>query len=155
MPYYTTDRHGNITAISPTADHMPNTHYTYEDIIYGYDGKLYKKSQVPEPPKPTLEEKAALMHKNITDAIQLHLDNFARTRGYDGILSAATYVMSNIPKFQSEGQYAVEARDAIWIKAYSILDEFLSGKRLIPEELTSEFIEGLIAELPVLKWPVE
>jgi len=46
-----------------------------------------------------------------TAAVQSHLDAFAQTRNYDGILSAATYATSTVPKFQVEGQYAVEARD--------------------------------------------
>jgi hypothetical protein len=80
-------------------------------------------------------------------AIQKHLDDFARTRNYDGILSAATYATSAVPKFKAEGQYAVEARDATWAKCYEILAAVEGGTRPMPT------MEELIAELPVLAWP--
>lgn len=82
-----------------------------------------------------------------TAGVQLHLDTFARTRSYDGILSAATYATSQVPKFKAEGQYAVEARDATWAKCYEILAAVESGSRPMPT------LEELIAELPALVWP--
>lgn len=94
-------------------------------------------------PPPTIEEQQAAF----TAAIQSHLDQFAQTRNYDSIMSAATYATSTVPKFQAEGQYAVEARDATWAKGYAILDEVLSGQRPMPT------IEEVIAELPPLEWP--
>ena len=97
----------------------------------------------PPPPPLTPEEQQAAF----TAAIQAHLDTFARTRNYDGILSAATYATSTMPKFQAEGQYAVEARDATWAKAYAILGEVMSGVRPMPT------LEEVIAELPALSWP--
>lgn len=97
----------------------------------------------PPPPPPTVEEQQAIF----VAAIQGHLDSFAQTRNYDGIMSAATYATSTIPKFAAEGQYAVEARDATWTKGYEILDAVLSGQRPMPT------IDEVIAELPPLKWP--
>lgn len=38
-----------------------------------------------------------------TEFIQLHLDSFANTRGYDSIMVARTYVTSSVPKFAAEG----------------------------------------------------
>lgn len=95
------------------------------------------------PPPPTVEEQQAAF----TTAIQLHLDSFAQTRNYDGIMSAATYATSSVQKFKAEGQYAVDARDSTWNKAYKILDDVLSGARPMPT------IEEVIAELPSLAWP--
>ena len=92
---------------------------------------------------PTLEE----AQKRFTDAIQGRLDAFARTRSYDGILSATTYATSTAPQFKAEGQYAVEARDMIWAAAYVILDAVLAGERPMPS------LEELFQELPELKWP--
>ena len=82
-----------------------------------------------------------------TGAIQARLDAFAQTRGYDGILSAATYATSTIPQFAAEGQYAVEARDTTWAKGYEILNAVLAGQRPMPT------LEEVFAELPVLEWP--
>lgn len=94
-------------------------------------------------PAPTPEE----LQRQFTDAIQEHLDTFARTRNYDGILSAATYATSTVDKFRAEGQYAVEVRDAVWAKGYEILAKVVAGQRPIPT------IEEVLAELPPLAWP--
>jgi len=82
-----------------------------------------------------------------TAAIQKRLDDFARTRNYDGILSAATYATSAVAKFKAEGQYAVEARDATWAKGYEILAAVEAGTRAAPT------LDELAAELPALVWP--
>jgi hypothetical protein len=82
-----------------------------------------------------------------TAAVQKRLDDFARTRGYDNILSACTYATSTAPKFKAEGQYAVEARDATWAKFYEVLAEVEAGSRQMPT------LDELLAELPVLAWP--
>jgi hypothetical protein len=96
---------------------------------------------------PTPEEALEAQKAAFTAAIQQRLDAFAQTRGYDGILSAATYATSAVTKFAAEGQYAVEARDATWADAYAILDAVLSGQRPMPT------IEEVMEELPELAWP--
>lgn len=96
-----------------------------------------------DPPPPTPEQIIA----QYTDGVQQHLDTFARTRNYDGILSASTYATSQVPKFKTEGQYAVEARDATWAKCYEILAAVEAGSRPMPT------LDELLAELPVLTWP--
>jgi hypothetical protein len=92
--------------------------------------------------------KANALKESITVQVQLRLDTFARTRNYDGILSACTYATSTIPKFQAEGQYCVNARDSTWAALYSILAEVQEGNRPIPSSY--EDIEG---DLPILTWP--
>lgn len=94
-------------------------------------------------PVPTAAEIIA----NYVAAIQKRLDDFARTRNYDGILSAATYATSAVPKFKTEGQYAVTARDATWAKGYEILAAVEAGTRAAPT------LDELAAELPALAWP--
>ena len=84
-----------------------------------------------------------------TTAIQIRLDDFARTRGYDNILSAATYATSTVAKFAAEGQAAVNARDSTWAACYAVLAAVHAGERDMPT------LEHLIAELPVLAWPEE
>lgn len=96
-----------------------------------------------DPPPPTPEQ----IITQYTGAVQQHLDDFARTRNYDGILSAATYATSQVPKFKAEGQYAVEARDATWAKCYEILAAVEAGSRPMPT------LDELLTELPVLTWP--
>lgn len=97
-----------------------------------------------DPPAPTAEQIIA----GFTGAIQQRLDDFAKTRGYDGILSACTYATSTVPKFKAEGQYCVDARDATWAKCYEILASVESGVRPMPT------LAEIIAELPALAWPV-
>lgn len=87
------------------------------------------------------------LQRQFTEAIQNHLDAFAQTRDYDNILSATTYAASTVSKFQAEGQYAMEARDATWTKGYEIMEDILTGKRVKPT------LEEMSAELPSLVWP--
>jgi hypothetical protein len=96
----------------------------------------------PPPPPKTQEEIVA----EFTAKVQARLDAFARTRGYDGILSACTYATSTNPKFAVEGQYCVQVRDETWAKCYEILNAVQAGERPIPTW------EELEAELPPLKW---
>lgn len=91
----------------------------------------------------------AALIESVRSATQQRLDDFARTRNYDGILSAATYATSGIPKFASEGQYAVTARDTTWARQYEILDEVEAGTRPMPTGFAD--VEPL---LPSLEWPV-
>lgn len=84
----------------------------------------------------------------IVAAAQKRLDDFAKTRGYDGILSAATYAASTNEQFAAEGVYAVAARDAMWGALYTMLAEVEAGTRPIPSSFDD--IEG---EMPSLTWP--
>lgn len=94
------------------------------------------------PSPPTLQEMLA----QYTIAIQQRLDDFARTRHYDGILSACTYATSTHPQFASEGQRCVGLRDATWAAGYAILADVEAGNRPIPS------VEQVMAELPELTW---
>ena len=91
---------------------------------------------------PTQKETEA----QYTSAAQSYLDGFARTKTYDGILSACTYATSTNSRLVGEGQRCVELRDAVWETAFTILNDVQSGKRPIPT------IEQFIAELPKLTW---
>ena len=106
------------------------------------DDEFYSET-TPPPPPPSPQEIIA----QYTTAVQLRLDTFFQSRGYDGILSAATYAASSVLKFQVEGQYAVEARDATWAKCYEILAAVEGGTSPMPTEAE------LLAELPALGWP--
>lgn len=116
---------------------------TEGSIGWLYDGQTFTP---PPPPVKSPEE----LQTEIVNATQQRLDDFARTRNYDGILSLCTYATSTVPKFQAEGQYGVEARDATWTKLYEMLAEVEVGTR--PMLGSYSDIEP---ELPVLKWPDE
>lgn len=93
-------------------------------------------------------EKSQALQLSIVSATQARLDEFAKTRNYDGILSACTYATSTVPRFQSEGQYCVNARDATWATLYQIFDDVTNGIKPMPSSFAE--IEPL---LPVLEWP--
>lgn len=94
-------------------------------------------------------EKLQTLQESIVKQTQDRLDTFAKTRNYDGILSASTYATSTIPKFQQEGQYAVVARDQTWAALYEILAEVQAGTRPAPTSYAD-----IEPDLPVLAWPV-
>lgn len=83
----------------------------------------------------------------ITEEVQKHLDETARQRNYDNILSACNYVTSTDLIFAAEGQACVEFRDATWRKCYQILEEVQQGQRAIPTA------PEVLYELPGIEWP--
>lgn len=84
----------------------------------------------------------------ITSATQQRLDDFARTRNYDNILSACTYATDIDATFAAEGQYCVTLRGATWRKLYEILDAVNAGNRPAPT-----CYADIEPELPVPSWP--
>lgn len=94
------------------------------------------------------EELLQALQQEIVQATQARLDDFARTRSYDGILSACTYATSSVPKFQAEGQYCVVARDETWATLYTILAEVEAGVYPMPTSFAD-----IEPELPALVWP--
>lgn len=82
----------------------------------------------------------------VVKKVQSNLDNFAKQKNYDSILSLCTYASSSIQKFKTEGQLGVTLRDSTWDKLYQILADVESGKRDMPT------IEQIELELPVLTW---
>ena len=139
LGFYLTDIHGDKIP-SPT---IALSEQKWQEALTGEYKVIGGKHTYVGLPEPTPEEIKA----QITDAIQHRLDSFAQIRHYDDIFTAATYATSSVPLWQMEGQYAVNARDATWAKAYEILMAVESGAREIPT------IEEVFAELPELKWP--
>lgn len=98
------------------------------------------------PPDPPPDYASEIMSA-LTNAVQSHLDSTARTRNYDGILSACTYATSTVPRFKAEGQACVNWRDAVWSACYGVVATVQAGQRSVPTP------EELIAELPPMVWP--
>lgn len=93
--------------------------------------------------------KAESVQAEVIALTQLRLDAFAKTRNYDGILSACTYATSSVPRFAAEGQAAVDARDATWSTLYTLMGEVLASTRPMPSGFGD--VEPL---LPALEWPL-
>ncbi|MDR2893560.1 MAG: hypothetical protein LBV80_10885 [Deltaproteobacteria bacterium] len=131
-------------------------HTFYVSALYG---NLYSGDMQPGDRPATQSEVAAWFNppkslpeqiNMVMSAVQARLDNFAATRGYDGILSAASYAFSSNPAYAAEGQYCVEVRDATWEFVNAYLNAVLSGEKAIPvwEELAAQ----LDAAAPLV-WP--
>jgi hypothetical protein len=120
-------------------DFMPGlVEVTNENIGWVWNGTSF--APAPIPPSQIQDE--------IVTATQQRLDNFAKTRNYDSILSACTYAADLNPKFAAEGQYCVDARGATWTKLYEIMDEVEAGTRPMPSGYSD-----IESELPPLVWP--
>ena len=99
-------------------------------------------------PNPNASSDPGLITENIVIMTQKRLDDFARTRNYDSIVSACTYMGSPVPKFAQEAAYAVEARSLTWAKLYEMLGEVEAGTRPMPTGYSD-----IEPELPTLQWP--
>jgi hypothetical protein len=82
-----------------------------------------------------------------TAAIQRALDTEAKTRGYDGILSLASYATSTSARFKAEALAGIRWRDAAWVWAGTYLADVQAGKR---KELS---IPEILAAMPKMEWP--
>lgn len=87
------------------------------------------------------------LQKEIVDSTQFRLDQFARTKNYDGILSACTYATDPSPTFSAEGQRCVDLRSNTWSTLYTILAEVQAGTRPIPSGYAD-----IEPDLPSLTW---
>jgi hypothetical protein len=123
---------------------------TQEGCEYNADKQRWETSWVVrDKTAEELAQQQAELQQNIVAQTQQRLDSFANTRNYDGILSLCTYATSTVTKFQAEGQYGVEARDATWAKLYEIMAEVQVGTRPMPTGFAD-----IEADLPTLAWPV-
>lgn len=100
------------------------------------------------PVPPTEEEIFAQASAYFTERIQQRLDDFAKTRGYSGILSACSYANSTVEKYRIEAEYCVVSRDLTWLKSYEIMSDVENKVRPLPENY-----EEIESELPALQWP--
>lgn len=87
---------------------------------------------------------------HVTDCAQQRLDVWAKTRGYDGIVSLCSYATSANPTFGAEGQRGVVLRDATWQALIDLKQAVINGERSMPGSW-----EAVEAELPALTWSGE
>ena len=101
-------------------------------------------AQQDEPADPGLN--VADKQNELVNAVQQHLDDTARTRGYDSILSLCSYVNSGNATFAAEAQAGMDWRDAVWAHCNQVLADVQAGTRPIPTAVE------LILELPEINW---
>lgn len=100
-----------------------------------------------EAPEKPEEVRLQELQKKFTDAIQNRMDEFARTRGYDNMLSVCSYYGSPDTKFKNEALRAMALRTETWTRGYQLIDEIMNGTRPMPTT-----VEEIFAELPELTW---
>ena len=70
---------------------------TEENIVYGYDGKLYLESECPEPPAPTEEEQSARReqaYKDEVDGITAHISRLRDAEQTEEIIAEITKLVA-------------------------------------------------------------
>lgn len=81
----------------------------------------------------------AALRKEAIDRVEALLDDRATSWGYDSIYTAATYLISKIPKFAAEAAVLVDWRDSVWYfvevhqNDYSTVEELLAALPAAPE----------------------
>jgi hypothetical protein len=104
--------------------------------------RVYKIVENPAPPQPTVEE----ILKGYEDAVQAHLDNTAKSRGYDNTYTCLSYLSSTDETWHREANAFNAWRDSVWRKCHEILNAFMAG------EIAQPTVEELIEQLPVIDW---
>jgi hypothetical protein len=139
-----------IIDFDPTGLFHDDIHFypVQPELVGWIDDKCQWNGEYWDIPDPDYirNKKLKAAETDFSERVQQRLDNFALTRGYDDILSATTYATSTNPTFAAEGQYAVEARDETWAKAFELLAGYLA-KGEFPEWTETA------KELPRLAWP--
>lgn len=111
-----------------------------------WDGRLstpfVQSGQLIAPPAPTAAQLLSAQIAVGTQKVQYHLDEIARSRGYDNIVSACSYAGAANP-FQAESKAFITWRGAVWTKCYEMMSACQAGTSPIPTEAE------LIAALPV------
>lgn len=112
-------------------------------IGYRWDGV-----QFTEP--PLTQDDILRIRGRLIAAVQIRLDAFAQSRGYDDIVSACSYATSTHPRYGPEGRYCVSAREATWDAMFAVQAAVEAGTRPMPMSLAD-----IESDLPALTWPTE
>lgn len=136
-----THRHGDEIL---TPDPQRRVVVVTREIVPLTEEELAERAAVRE---QQARDEAAQVQRELTDAVQRHLDQQAQAHGYDGIQSAALRAALPNSPFHLEGVAYGEWMDAVWSRCYAIQAEVAAGERPVPTA------ENLIAELPELVLP--
>jgi len=78
----------------------------------------------------------------LTEKVQKLLDDSARSRGYDNIVSECSYATST-GAFGEEAQVTVDWRNSVWSYLFTLQDDIRSG------EVGQKTIVEILSELPI------
>lgn len=131
------------------SDYNTVYHKTQDSVWYSRDGSTIglgrgavEDAEIYVKPMPTADE----IRQMLINGVQIHMDEIAQEKGYDGILSACSYINSGVAKFDEEGEKARQWRSLVWQKCFEVLenyDEYSIGQLEL---------ETLISELPSIEW---
>lgn len=85
--------------------------------------------------------------KHYSRLAQNMMDQKAKERNYDGIMSVCSYLLSSNSRFAAEAEACTHWRDAVWSRCYELLTSVLTGEMALPTE--QEFLQML----PAFEWP--
>lgn len=125
----------------PVLDTLDRMEFTMEEFLDELAAAGISATTAPAPiiQPPTQE--------SYVSAIQAHVDEAARSKGYENGFSLAGYVASTNPGWSAEASVFIAWRDSVWEYAYSQMSSIAAGLRPQPT------IAGLVKELPVISWP--
>ena len=93
------------------------------------------------------EAHVTAIRQSIINEAQVRMDEFARSRDYDSMLSLCSYANSTLPKFKQEAERALLLRDRAWGRLYELLADVMAGKMEMPNSFSD--VESL---MPALTW---
>lgn len=115
------------------------------EVWFSSDGSVFVPPEEKQPKPPTQED----IKQELTDGVQMYMDEVAAARGYDGILSVCTYINTGVERFDTEGEQARKWRSKVWEFCYAYLDDVVAGKKPIPT------LAELLMQLPTIDWNTE
>ena len=92
-------------------------------------------------------EAAQALEAAFAAALQSHIDDTAKSKGYADGVALAGYSTSTISTWATEAGAFIAWRDQVWLYAYAELAKVQGGQREVST------IAELIGELPQIVWP--
>lgn len=124
----------------PTKQKLDNRRFLFDGNTVTEE---YDIVDIPQIPVPTVDD----VEKVLANFVKGRLDDFAKSKQYDNILSACSYVNDSNQKYHNEAVQCINLRSLTWDKFSKIMDDIKLGIRPIPN--SSLDIEN---ELPKLEW---
>lgn len=141
--FFSTEIHSQIPE-----DKIEITKEYYDEIFQGLSsgGKIvFASGGYPIIEFPAYDQSYALIEAAKV-AVQKHMDDKARSKGYDNIASAVTYAEEDsVPSFQAEGIAFRKWRSLVWAACYSIMEQAANGDIETPD------IEYILNTIPTFE----
>ena len=97
---------------------------TNEEVVKGYDGKVYIKSNVPEKPKELIkDEQISIFKSQAKDYIHDKLETFSKKYNYDSFLEILSLNNSSLKEYKKLGKQASAYRDKLYTYINKITED--------------------------------